>query len=154
VAGAHYVIKRTLFAIVTIFVAITLNFVIFRAAPGDAVSNLTHVRNRHAELRADLRREFGLDQSKWHQYVIYLEQLGHGNLGRSFSTPQPVFDELWTPIRNTIPMVLLGTIFSIAFGILAGAVSAWRRGTNVDRCPAGSSGSSTGRARRGSSGPR
>jgi ABC-type dipeptide/oligopeptide/nickel transport system permease component len=133
VAGADYVIKRTLFAIVTIFVAITLNFVIFRAAPGDAVSNLTHVRNATPELRADLRREFGLDQSKWHQYVIYLEQLAKGNLGRSFSTQQPVFDELWTPIKNTIPMVLLGTVFSIFFGILSGVISAWRRGTNVDR---------------------
>jgi peptide/nickel transport system permease protein len=133
VAGADYVIKRTLFAVVTIFVAITLNFIIFRAAPGDAVSNLTHVRNATPELRADLRREFGLDQSKWHQYVIYLEQLAQGNLGRSFSTQQPVFDELWTPIRNTIPMVLLGTVFSIVFGILSGVVSAWRRGTNVDR---------------------
>jgi ABC-type dipeptide/oligopeptide/nickel transport system permease component len=133
VAGADYVIKRTLFALVTIFVAITLNFIIFRAAPGDAVSNLTHVRNATPELRADLRREFGLDQSKWHQYVIYLEQLAQGNLGRSFSTQQPVFDELWTPIKNTIPMVLLGTIFSIVFGILSGVVSAWRRGTNLDR---------------------
>jgi ABC-type dipeptide/oligopeptide/nickel transport system permease component len=133
VAGADYVIKRTLFALVTIFVAITLNFIIFRAAPGDAVSNLTHVRNATPELRADLRREFGLDQSKWHQYVIYLEQLAQGNLGRSFSTQQPVFDELWTPIKNTIPMVLLGTIFSIVFGILSGVISAWRRGTNIDR---------------------
>ena len=132
-AGADYVIKRTLFAVVTIFVAITLNFIIFRAAPGDAVSNLTHVRNATPELRADLRREFGLDQSKWNQYVIYLEQLAQGNLGRSFSTQQPVFDELWTPIKNTIPMVLLGTVFSIVFGILSGVVSAWRRGTNLDR---------------------
>ena len=122
-AGADYVIKRTLFAVVTIFVAITLNFIIFRAAPGDAVSNLTHVRNATPELRADLRREFGLDQSKWNQYVIYLEQLAQGNLGRSFSTQQPVFDELWTPIKNTIPMVLLGTVFSIVFGILSGVVS-------------------------------
>jgi ABC-type dipeptide/oligopeptide/nickel transport system permease component len=133
VAGADYVIKRTIFAVVTIFVAITLNFVIFRAAPGDAVSNLTHVRNATPELRADLRRQFGLDESKWRQYVIYLEQLGHGNLGRSFSTQQPVFGELWGPIKNTIPMVLLGTILSIFFGVLSGVVSAWRRGTTLDR---------------------
>ncbi len=132
-AGADYVIKRTLFAIVTIFVAITLNFIIFRAAPGDAVSNLTHVRNATPQLRADLRREFGLDKSKWQQYVIYLEQLAQGNLGRSFSTQQPVFGELWGPMKNTIPMVLLGTIFSIVFGILSGVISAWRRGTNLDR---------------------
>src|SRR5262249_23039947 len=85
------------------------------------------------ELRADLRREFGLDKSKWQQYVIYLQQLAHGNLGRSFASQQPVFGELWGPIKNTIPMVFLGTLLSIVFGVLSGVVSAWRRGTTVDR---------------------
>jgi ABC-type dipeptide/oligopeptide/nickel transport system permease component len=131
--GADYVIKRTLFAFATIFVAITLNFVIFRAAPGDAVSNLTHVRNATPALRAELRREFGLDKSKWQQYVIYLEQLAQGNLGRSFETQQPVIGELWGPIKNTIPMVLLGTLLSIVLGVLSGVISAWRRGTGVDK---------------------
>jgi ABC-type dipeptide/oligopeptide/nickel transport system permease component len=37
VRGADYVVKRTLFAIATVFVAISLNFVLFRALPGDAV---------------------------------------------------------------------------------------------------------------------
>jgi ABC-type dipeptide/oligopeptide/nickel transport system permease component len=40
VRGADYVIKRTLFALITVFVAITMNFALFRLAPGDAVSNL------------------------------------------------------------------------------------------------------------------
>ena len=48
--GADYVIKRTAFAIITIFVAITLNFFLFRVIPGDAVSNLARVPHEH-ELR-------------------------------------------------------------------------------------------------------
>ena len=40
VRGADYFLKRTAFALVTVFVAITLNFIIFRAAPGDAVTGL------------------------------------------------------------------------------------------------------------------
>ena len=38
--GMDYIVKRTGFAIVTVFVAITLNFVLFRALPGNAVSGL------------------------------------------------------------------------------------------------------------------
>jgi len=40
VSGIDYIAKRTLFAIVTVFVAITLNFVLFRSISGDAVSAL------------------------------------------------------------------------------------------------------------------
>jgi len=35
---SDYIIKRTLFALLTVFVAVTLNFVLFRALPGDAVT--------------------------------------------------------------------------------------------------------------------
>lgn len=130
--GADYVIKRTAFAVVTVFVAITLNFALFRLAPGDAVSNLSRVPHATPETRLALRREFGLDKSKLQQYVLYLKQLGHGNLGISFDNQQPVVDNLETAIGNTIPMVLLGTLFSIVVGTLTGVLAAWRRGTLVE----------------------
>jgi ABC-type dipeptide/oligopeptide/nickel transport system permease component len=130
--GVDYIAKRTGFALVTIFVAITLNFIIFRAAPGDAVTGL---RCFHCtrQFKAEIRHEFGLDKSKWQQYVIYLEQLAHGNLGRSYTDFQPVTSDLWGPLRNTLPMLALGTLFSIVFGIFTGVVSAWRRGTMADK---------------------
>ena len=40
---ADYVIKRAFFALVTIFVAITINFFLFRVLPGNAVTNLARV---------------------------------------------------------------------------------------------------------------
>jgi len=127
-----YIIKRTGFALVTVFVAITLNFVLFRALPGDAVTGL-RCRTCTIQFKNDVRHEFGLDKSKWEQYAIYLKQLAHGNLGRSVTDYRPVTTDLWGPLKNTLPMLLLGTMFSIVFGILSGVVSAWRRGTAVDR---------------------
>jgi ABC-type dipeptide/oligopeptide/nickel transport system permease component len=44
-----------------------------------------------------------------------------------------VTSELWPSIKNTIPMVALGTFFSIVLGIIVGVISAWRRGTFADR---------------------
>jgi len=130
--GLEYVIKRTLFALMTVFVAISINFVIFRAAPGTAVANWAKAPGLTPEVRESLTRDFGLDKSKWEQYVIYLRQLARGNLGLSFQDFQPVSTKLRTYLLRTIPMTALGTIFAIGFGILTGVVAAWRRRTVLD----------------------
>lgn len=130
--GADYVIRRVGFALLTVFVALTLNFILFRAAPGDAADALGRCRNCTADFREALRAELGLDKSKLEQYGIYLKELAQGDLGRSFVTREPVWDELKGPLLNTLPMVALGTILSIVFGVLVGVIAAWRRGTWAD----------------------
>ena len=90
VRRSDYLIKRALFAIVTVFVAITINFFLFRVLPGSAVRNLSRVPNATPELQQSLEAQFGLDKPIWQQYVIYVQQLFHGNLGVSFSNQQPV----------------------------------------------------------------
>jgi ABC-type dipeptide/oligopeptide/nickel transport system permease component len=127
-----YIVKRTLFALITVFVAVTINFVLFRALPGDAVSGL---RCQHCTLqfKAALRHDLGLDKPKWQQYTIYLGRLAHGDLGLSDVSHQPVRGELWDPIKKTLAMISLGTVFSIVFGVFTGVISAWRRGTLLDK---------------------
>ena len=130
--GTDYVVKRVLFAIGTVFVAITLNFVLFRAVSGDATMAL-RCRQCTQEFRDYQRRRLGLDKSKWEQYRIYLGDLAHGNLGRSLRTEEPIRSVLWEPLKNTVPMVALGTFFAIVFGVLTGVIAAWRRGTAADK---------------------
>jgi peptide/nickel transport system permease protein len=130
--ASDYVLKRAAFALITVFIAITLNFVLFRAAPGDAASSLGKCRQCPPEYREALREELGLDKSKLEQYGIYLKGLLQGDLGDSFVTRQPVWDELEGPLLNTLPMIALGTIFAILLGVLVGVVAAWRRGTPAD----------------------
>ena len=48
--SADYVIKRGFFALVTVFVAITINFFLFRVLPGNAVSNLSRVPKASPQL--------------------------------------------------------------------------------------------------------
>jgi peptide/nickel transport system permease protein len=132
VTGLDYIAKRVLFALVTVLAAVTLNFILFRAIPGDAVQSL---RCQHCtiQFKNALRKDLGLDKSKWEQYKIYLGDLAHGDLGKSVRSQRPVWDELWPSIKNTIPMIALGYLFSIVFGTIVGVVSAWRRGTVVDK---------------------
>jgi ABC-type dipeptide/oligopeptide/nickel transport system permease component len=132
VRGADYIVRRVVFALLTVFVAITINFALFRLAPGSAVSNLSRVPHATPETRLAIKRQFGLDKSKFQQYWIYLGQLVRGNLGVSFANSQPVSTNLRTALINTIPMVLIGTVFAILLGTLTGVIAAWRRGTKVE----------------------
>jgi len=127
-----YVIKRAFFALVTIFVAITLNFFMFRVLPGNAVTDLARVPHAGAQLRRALTIEFGLNKPKWEQYLIYLRQLGHGNMGVSFVYQQPVSQLLIGDLKNTIPMVTVGTLASVLVGVFTGVLAAWRRGSITD----------------------
>src|SRR4029450_8697024 len=130
--GSDYVVKRVLFAIGTVFVAVTLNFVLFRSLSGDAVSALS-CRTCTQDFKEFQRRELGLDKSKWEQYQIYLVDLAHGDMGRSLRTEGAVTSVLWKPLKTPVPMVALGTLFAILFGILTGVIAAWRRGTASDK---------------------
>jgi ABC-type dipeptide/oligopeptide/nickel transport system permease component len=132
VRGADYVIKRGFFAFVTIFVAITMNFFLFRVLPGSAVTDLSRVPHAGPQLRHALTVEFGLDKPKWEQYLIYLRELLHGNMGVSFTYQQPVSTLLIADLKNTIPLVTVGTVAAIILGVFTGVLSAWRRGSLTD----------------------
>ena len=132
VRRADYVIKRGFFALVTIFVAITLNFFLFRVLPGSAVTNLARVPSAGPRCKHALTVEFGLDKPKWQQYVLYLRELAHGNMGISFANQQPVSHLLLADLKNTIPMVTVGTVASIIVGVFTGVLAAWRRGSVAD----------------------
>jgi ABC-type dipeptide/oligopeptide/nickel transport system permease component len=129
---SDYLIKRTGFALATIFVAITLNFFLFRVLPGSAVTNIAHVPHASLQLQESLKRQFGLDRPVAVQYLLYLKQLAHGNLGVSWADQQPVKTHLATNLANTVPMLALGTLVAMVAGIATGVLAAWRRGRAAD----------------------
>jgi len=137
--GLRFVLRRLAVLAVTAFVVLSLNFALFRAAPGDAVSYIARVPNASPALRADLERQFGLDRSLVAQYAAYLRELASGNLGVSFADRRPVAENLLRLLRNTVPMVLLGTVIAIALGVAIGVLAAWRRGSPVDQLSVGAS---------------
>jgi len=132
VRRADYVVKRVGAAILTTYVAVTVNFIIFRALPGTAVTNMSHVPDSGLGLQRALAREFGLNHSLLTQYGLYLWQLLHLNLGVSFDNQQPVVSNLATDLLNSIPMVTLATVFSVLLGIATGVIAAWRRDTALE----------------------
>ncbi|MWK40000.1 ABC transporter permease subunit [Actinomadura sp. J1-007] len=128
----EYAVRRGIFTVVTVFLAVTLNFFLFRALPGSAVSNLARVPDSSPELQHALTVRFGLDRSEWDQYVLYLKNLLHGDLGVSFTYQRPVSHLLLSDLQNTVLLAGAGTLGAIALGVLSGVVAAWRRSSALD----------------------
>jgi ABC-type dipeptide/oligopeptide/nickel transport system permease component len=96
----EWVLKRTFFALVTIFVAITINFILFRMMPGNYADQ---IRSPHmtAAAKKALLHEFGLDKSMWQQYLLYLRNLTHLNMGISVVNYQRVWPQMMTMFAST-----------------------------------------------------
>jgi ABC-type dipeptide/oligopeptide/nickel transport system permease component len=134
----RFILRRFASALAIAVVAISFNFVLFRALPGDAVTNISQVPNMTAEARQALRAQFGLDKPLWRQYYLYLRQLMSGNLGISYQNQQPVTTNVLKAVGNTLPMVGLGTVVAILVGTIIGVSAAYRQGTMLDRGITGS----------------
>jgi peptide/nickel transport system permease protein len=117
---------------ITLFLAITLNFFLPRAMPGDPLALVAgnSVRQMGAENIAELRESLGLDQPLGEQYLRYLGQLARGDLGQSyrFSGGRSVIQVLGERFLWTFFLVLVSLSIATFIGVLLGTWAAWRHG--------------------------
>ena len=109
----------------------SLTFILFRLTPGDPTLNFLSP-SFSEETRAALLKGFGLDKPLWEQYFIYMNNLLHGDLGQSFLQGKPVAVLLADALPNTVLLTLVSLTAAYAFGIVAGAFLAFRRGGVVE----------------------
>ncbi len=80
-----------------------------------------------------IRRDLGLDQPLWRQFLIYIGKLVQGDLGVSIINNVPVTQELGATIGPTLELMLASLVWAIPLGILMGTIGAYYRGTLLDR---------------------
>lgn len=122
------VLERFTHNAVALLAVTTLLFFMFRLMPGTPLAAYIN-ENLNAEQQQLVLQQFGLDKPIWEQYLIYLGNLAHGELGLSFFQRRPVFDVLMEVLPNSLVLTLSSLVIAYAFGIVAGAWLAWRRGT-------------------------
>ncbi len=128
----RWLVRRTVYLMITIFIIASINFVIFRLMPGDPVSMLVAERILKPEMIDEVRRMFGLDKPLWEQYILYIKNLLTGYLGYSFYWRRPVLTIVLERLPNTIMLLGVSTIIAIIIGIVLGIIAASRRGSKVD----------------------
>jgi len=130
---AGFAIRKASGAVITIFVIICANFLIFRLVPGDPIRLLFRDPRASAAAMAALRARFGLDGTLWDQFVAYLRQLFlHRDMGLSFVYGEPVWDVIAGRIPQTLLLVLIGLFIAGVVGTLLGAMAGWKTGTKFD----------------------
>jgi peptide/nickel transport system permease protein len=132
----RHLTRRVGFYLIAIWASITLNFLIPRLAPGDPVQAL--IARMHGRISPQaahaLEIAFGISHEPlWTQYVQYLNNLLHGNLGISiYAFPMPVSQVIAQDISWTLVLVGVSLVLSFVIGTFLGVVIAWKRGSSFD----------------------
>jgi peptide/nickel transport system permease protein len=130
--SARFISRRVLGSLATLVFVVIFNFFLFRVVEGDPVANLFRGKDLSTSQREELREQFGLAGSQGEQFVAYVEQTASLNFGRSYSTNQPVWDEIKDKALPTIALVGVSAVLSAVIGVMLGIVAAWRRRTKAD----------------------
>lgn len=130
---ARLVAKAAQYALV-LWAALTVNFLLPRAMPGSPLPYLVgeEVGTLAPERLAEVRARYGLDRSLPVQYLDYLGDVVRGDWGRSFQLGQPVAAAIAERLPWTLLLVGTSLLVSTLFGVVAGALAAWRRGGRFD----------------------
>jgi ABC-type dipeptide/oligopeptide/nickel transport system permease component len=126
----HFVIRRTLYAVVTLFILSLTIFTVIRLT-GDPVTLLAEPGARPEDLDR-IRTEWGLDRPMPVQYFSFLKNIVTGELGTSFNYGMPVSTLYFQRLPNSLELALAATLISFVIGIPAGLLSAVRVNTAWD----------------------
>lgn len=131
-----YVVKKIIFFLLSLWVAVTINFALPRMMPGNpALAMFAKFQGQMSPqaLRA-LEIQFGFDNRPWYvQYFTYLQGLVTGHWGLSFSNyPTPVATVIRDSMPWTIGLVGVATLLSVFLGTVLGIYISWRRGGFFD----------------------
>jgi peptide/nickel transport system permease protein len=133
----RFLARRLVFYIVAAWAALTINFFIPRAMPGNAVQGMMAKFPALSPLAMKaLEAEFGTSHSGslLHQYGTYLINILHGNFGIDLGEyPASVISVLATAIPWTLTLVGVATVTSFVLGTLLGIGAAWRRGGTLEQ---------------------
>lgn len=132
VCMAKYVIKRILYMIPVLLGVAFLVFTILSLTPGDPGSIILGITAKPADIAA-LNAEFGYDKPFFVRFFNYIgDIIFHFNLGTSYSTRQPVINDILARFPNTLILALLSMCVSSVIGISLGILSAVRQYSAVD----------------------
>ncbi|WP_207455083.1 ABC transporter permease subunit [Azospirillum sp. SYSU D00513] len=119
--------------VIPTFLGITfLTFLLIRLVPGDPIEVRVGERGIAPERLAELRREMGLDQPLWQQFLDYVGNVLSGDLGTSLVTRNSVLSEFATLFPATLELAFCAMLFSVLIGLPAGVLAAVKRGSWFD----------------------
>jgi peptide/nickel transport system permease protein len=119
--------------LLTLFGISVLVFTMLRVVPGNIADILFDSAGMiDTAEKAKLETELGLNKPIVVQYVAWVDGLAHGDLGYSYVSEKPAIDEIAPRIPITAKLAGLALLFSIAFGVPLGVISAVKQNSKLD----------------------
>lgn len=127
----RHLLGRVLEAALTLWLLLSLCFVLLRLAPGGPFDAERSVPD---EVLATLNAQYRLDQPVWKQYLSWLGDLSHGDLGPSFQYPDHRVSAL---LADALPVTLMtgsaALLIAVLGGLGLGMLAARHHGGSLDR---------------------
>jgi len=128
----RYLIKRTLSALVVVWIVATLVFFMLRAVPGDPIAAMLFDVGDPAAAE-ELRQKYGLDKPVHIQYLKWLGHILRGDFGSSiYGSRIPVSQIILEALPRTISIASLSFFIAIVIAVPAGIISATRKNSGLD----------------------
>ena len=129
----NYLFRRLLAMPLLLLGVATMAFLLSNFVKGDPLASIVNERQMgNPEVVAVAKERWGLDKSIPERYVIYIGNLLQGDLGTSFRTKRPVFDDLRDRLPATIELVVCAMLFGSLTGALIGVLAAQWRNHAID----------------------
>jgi ABC-type dipeptide/oligopeptide/nickel transport system permease component len=127
----RFVGQRFALSVPVVLSVVSLIFFVIRVLPGDPAQAALGENASRSAVEA-LRTRLGLDAPLPIQYVRFLGDLVHGDLGRSMITSTPVRDQVAYNLPFTLELTLLALVIGVALGVPLGVLTAVKRNTAAD----------------------
>jgi peptide/nickel transport system permease protein len=125
--------RQIVSALAAAFALTLLVFVLIRMIPGDAITLwVGQEGSMPPEVQETLRRMFGLSDPIYQQYLRWIGDVLHGDLGYSFRSRLPVGPALLQALPYTVELAVGATLLSTLVAIPLGIVSAVKRNSALD----------------------
>ncbi|SFB72086.1 peptide/nickel transport system permease protein [Polaromonas sp. OV174] len=134
----HFILKRLLTALPTLFIVAVSVFVLIRLVPGDPAS-LMLGDLATPEALGDLQQRLGLDKPLLEQFSIWFGNILRGDLGQSITSQQPVLPLVWDRFLVSGRLVVIAVLMAALVAVPAGMLAAWRQNSLTDLALVGAS---------------
>ncbi len=125
----RYIVVRFLQALVVLFFVSIATFLLMHAVPGDPVNSIIGERQAdRPEVRAAIESQYGLDKPLPVQYIYYVKNLLHGDMGTTITDRKDVLDQLRVVVPATMELTFAAMLFAIVIGVPLGIVAAVKQG--------------------------
>lgn len=124
-----HTIKRILIALLTVWVLVTITFMLMHQLPGEPFLGKKALPD---DIMAAINAKYGLDQPVFHQYTLYLANALRGDFGISLVSRRPVTQMIAQAFPVSLELGVRALFFVLVFGLSLGVLAAVKKGTVWD----------------------